>query len=88
MRNAEGGRRKWKKRKSTEKNGAAKQGKTADKEKTENVDFVAVTGVVPHLLFQQKPTVSLQVDARPRLLNCKVFNASLFYIKRLCAALP
>ena len=84
----EGERRKWKTRNPTENNGAAKRGKTADKEKNKKVDCVSAAGVVPRLLVQQKPTLYLQVDTHRDLLYFEVFNASLPYAKHICAALP
>ena len=55
--------------------------------KQKNVDCVAAAGVIPRLLVQQKPTLSLQVDARCDLLDCEAFNASLSYVKRMCIAI-
>ena len=51
------------------------------------VDCVATAGFVPCPLVQYKATVSLQVYASRNFLNCEVFNTSLSYVKRLCAAL-
>ena len=62
-RRREGVRRERKTRKSTDKNGAAKQGQTADKEK-KMCDFVATAGLVPRPLVRQNPILSLQVIAR------------------------
>ena len=56
--------------------------------KTKKVDCVDAVGVVPLPLVRQKPTVSLQVDARSDFINVEVYNASLSYIKPLCVALP
>ena len=64
MQRQEGERREQKPRNLIEKNGVAKQGQTADKEKKQkNDDFGATAGVVPHQLFRQKPILSLQVSA-------------------------
>ena len=84
----EGGRRNQKMRKSTDKNGVAKQGHTADKEKNKKVDCVSAAGVVPPLMVQQKTTMSLQFNARCDLINCEAYNSSLLYVKRMCADLP
>ena len=48
---------------------------------------MAAADVIPLPLVQHKPTVSLQVDTRRDFLDCEAYNASLLYVKRLCAAL-
>ena len=53
-----------------------------------NVDYVAAEGVVPFLMVQYKPTMSIQVDAGRYFLDCEAYNASLLYVKGLCNALP
>ena len=64
------------------------EGRHRTRRKTKKVDCVDAAGIVPRLLVQQKPTVSLQVDARRDLLYCEALNASLSYDKRMCATLP
>ena len=58
------------------------------REKQKKVYCMATAGIVPCPLVQQKPTLSLQVDARRYFLNCEAFNTSLLYFKRMCYALP
>ena len=54
------------------------RGKTSEEEKKQKIDnFVAMAGVIPLPLDQQKLTLSLQVSARCDLLNYEAFNASL-----------
>ena len=60
----------------------------SDGEETKKADYVSAAGVVPRPLLKQKPTLSLQVNARRDFLDCELFNASLSYVKCMCTALP
>ena len=73
-RRQEGEKKEQKTRNSTDNNGAAKQGQTADKEKKQKRGyFVATACVVPRPLVRQNPDLSLQVSAHD-FLYCETFN--------------
>ena len=87
-RQCEGGRRSRRQGSQLTRMSWSSKGRQRTRRNTKNIDYVATAGVVPRPLVKQKPTVSLQFNARRVLLDCEAFNASLSYVKQLCANLP